>query len=282
MNFNNLLQEHYPNISFVGDVMFDRDIKKKIDSNIFSEVTPYIQFMNFGVCNLETPITINKKQFDKTSFATEKLPDNFPFDVVNLANNHIYDSGLIGVENTLSYLNSRGILSFGSEYSSCSVKTICNKKIGFMGYCCNNFSTSNAKEYKDFDISFNFKKFKRDYDSLKTQIKCDYIVVSLHWGEEYQKENFKQIELAHRLIDEYNVDFIYGHHPHVQQKIEKYKGKLIAYSLGNFLFQHIENDTKETRKGKILQIEFSPKMKYVEIDTVCEGPDFKPKVVEIL
>lgn len=74
----------------------------------------------------------------------------------------------------------------------------------------------------------------------------DFIIVSLHWGLEYEAPPHPhQIETAHRLIDN-GVDLIIGHHPHVIQGIEKYRGKYIFYSLGNFLFDQYGDQEKES------------------------------------
>ena len=71
--------------------------------------------------------------------------------------------------------------------------------------------------------------------------------MSVHWGQEYHLENSSsQQELAHKII-EAGADLIIGHHPHVVQSIEEYKGKLIFYSLGNFVFDQYFSE--ETRQG---------------------------------
>jgi poly-gamma-glutamate capsule biosynthesis protein CapA/YwtB (metallophosphatase superfamily) len=73
-----------------------------------------------------------------------------------------------------------------------------------------------------------------DVRAVRQQV--DLVVVSLHWGVEYVDQPSKaQREMAHRLIDE-GVDLILGHHPHWLQGLEVYHDKLIAYSLGNFIF----------------------------------------------
>jgi poly-gamma-glutamate synthesis protein (capsule biosynthesis protein) len=74
----------------------------------------------------------------------------------------------------------------------------------------------------------------------------DYLIVNIHWGAEYSHEQNKtQIETAHLLIDA-GADLIIGHHPHVVQGIEIYKGKPIFYSLGNFIFdQTFSLDTQQ-------------------------------------
>jgi poly-gamma-glutamate synthesis protein (capsule biosynthesis protein) len=79
------------------------------------------------------------------------------------------------------------------------------------------------------------------------------LIVTFHWGEEYQsKSSLLQRELAHSVIDS-GADLIVGSHPHVVQEIENYQGKLIFYSLGNFIFD--QSFSKETQQGFALGVE---------------------------
>lgn len=90
-----------------------------------------------------------------------------------------------------------------------------------------------------------------DVRAVRQQV--DLVVVSLHWGVEYVDQPSKaQREMAYRLIDE-GVDLILGHHPHWLQGLEVYHDKLIAYSLGNFIFD--QNWSESTREGLVLQAE---------------------------
>jgi poly-gamma-glutamate synthesis protein (capsule biosynthesis protein) len=109
---------------------------------------------------------------------------------------------------------------------------------------------------------------------------CDYIIFEMHWGYEYQTEaDQQQIDIGHWLVDN-GVDVVVGHHPHVQQKIETYKNKIIAYSLGNFLFQHYKDQVDEVKNGKILQITFGDKLTYNTIDSRCEPPNFNINIIK--
>ena len=84
----------------------------------------------------------------------------------------------------------------------------------------------------------------------------NFLIVSLHWGEEYKLINSPvQQSLAHKII-EAGGDLIIGHHPHVVQNIEKYQGKLIFYSLGNFIFD--QYFSPETQEGLAVGLEIYP------------------------
>jgi poly-gamma-glutamate synthesis protein (capsule biosynthesis protein) len=89
----------------------------------------------------------------------------------------------------------------------------------------------------------------------KAKSNADYVIISSHWGVEQAYDcNSAQISMAHRFVDA-GADMVLSHHPHVMQAVEFYKGKLIAYSLGNFLFPY---KTVEGRKSMILRAEIGP------------------------
>ncbi|MBI4734176.1 MAG: CapA family protein, partial [Rubrobacteridae bacterium] len=76
--------------------------------------------------------------------------------------------------------------------------------------------------------------------------KADFVIVSIHWGKELNEFPLsRQVSLAHKLIDS-GVDMVIGHHPHVVEGFEVYKEKLIAYSLGNFVFSPGNNSGRQS------------------------------------
>jgi len=91
---------------------------------------------------------------------------------------------------------------------------------------------------------------------VKSSNPDNFLIVSMHWGEEYKLINSPaQQSLAHRII-EAGADLIIGHHPHVVQNIEKYQEKLIFYSLGNFIFD--QYFSTETQEGLAVGLEIHP------------------------
>ena len=140
-------------------------------------------------------------------------------DIVNTTNNHTFDYGKSGYNDTLKALQAYGVNSFGGgELCITEVKGI---KIGFTGY--------------SYPHRFDIKRQEKDIEQLRGQ-GCDLIIVSMHWGREGNpKPTPEQRELGPRLIDA-GADIVFGHGPHVLQPIELYKGKIIFYSLANFVF----------------------------------------------
>jgi len=95
-----------------------------------------------------------------------------------------------------------------------------------------------------FETRLDLHKVQSIINSLKNE--TDWITVNIHWGEEYDQNADKiQQAIAHQLIDA-GADAIVGHHPHVVQEVETYKGKPIFYSLGNFVFdQYFLDEAQE-------------------------------------
>lgn len=151
------------------------------------------------------------------------------FDILNLANNHILDHGIDKVIETVNILEIEGLHIIGAPYtkfeSDLCVLEIKNKKIGFLGF-------NLCREGKSSNISTILQSIKENREIV------DILILSLHWGWEYEyspKPSSEQIRMAHVFADA-GVDIILGHHSHVFQSIERYHGKVIAYSLGNFIF----------------------------------------------
>jgi poly-gamma-glutamate synthesis protein (capsule biosynthesis protein) len=189
--------------------------------------------------NLETVLSITGNE-KKKSVVLKSSPDSVTylddakFDILNVANNHILDLGLEGFKNTLNLLNEHKLEYIGASFEKSSFNSSIMERngieLGFLGYTIGRFKV--PEEISISKIKEN--KIISDIELIKG--KCDFVVVSLHWGtENVFYPSPKQVELAHKLID-HGATLILGHHPHVLQGIEKYKNGLIAYSLGNFQF----------------------------------------------
>lgn len=140
-------------------------------------------------------------------------------DIVGVANNHSYDYGQNGFDETIDTLRKNDIDYFG--YNKYLIKEVNGLKIGFFGLI-----DINAVKYADVNKAIKYLK----------ENNCDLIIAAIHWGiEKDYKQTDAQIKLGHHMIDN-GVDLVIGTHPHVIQGIEKYKDKYIIYSLANFVF----------------------------------------------
>ena len=158
-------------------------------------------------------------------------------DVVNLANNHSFDYSQEGYDDTTAALDAAGIDYFGN--GTVLIKEINGIKIGFVG-SVGTYYTSAVKDGLDYLAANN------------VEIK----IVVFHWGNMDERvANSSQVSVGHYAID-CGADLVIGHHPHVLQGIEKYKGKYIAYSIGNFIFDGNVISDIENRTSVIFQQRF--------------------------
>lgn len=165
-------------------------------------------------------------------------------DVATLANNHISDYGVGGIENTVRILRENGIEVAGLE-GEILYKTVKDTKFAFLAF--NDIYGSIPPVLKA--DSETIKRFIKE-----AQANADVVVVSMHWGAEYQATpDSRQIELAH-LVADAGADLIIGNHPHWIQSDEQYKNAyiedtFIKYAHGNLVFDQMWSE--ETKKGVI-------------------------------
>ena len=178
------------------------------------------------IANFEGTLTDSDEREDKT-FAF-KAPASYAsiltggsVEAVNTANNHSHDYGEQSFNDTLAALGDAGIVHFG--YDETAVMDVKGIKVGLVGIYELYDHLEREQQLKD-----NIAKVKADGAQL--------IVVIFHWGNETETvPDSNQTTLGRIAIDE-GADLVCGHHPHVLQGIETYKGRNIVYSLGNFCF----------------------------------------------
>ena len=178
------------------------------------------------IANFEGTLTESTEREDK-QFAF-KAPASYAniltagsVEAVNTANNHSHDYGEESFNDTLKALDAANIIHFG--YDETAVTEVKGVKVGMVGIYELNDHLGREEQLKQ-----NIAKVKQDGAQL--------IVVIFHWGNEKEEvPDDNQRTLGHLAIDE-GADLVCGHHPHVLQGIEEYKGKNIVYSLGNFCF----------------------------------------------
>lgn len=178
------------------------------------------------IANFEGTLTDSDEREDKT-FAF-KAPASYAsiltggsVEAVNTANNHSHDYGDQSFNDTLAALDDAGIVHFG--YDETAVMDVKGIKVGLVGIYELYDHLEREQQLKD-----NIAKVKADGAQLT--------VVIFHWGNETETvPDSNQTTLGRIAIDE-GADLVCGHHPHVLQGIETYKGRNIVYSLGNFCF----------------------------------------------
>lgn len=225
-------------ISVVGDCTlgtdetfdYDTSLNAYYDNNgkdyFFQNVKSIFAADDLTIANFEGTLTDSDAREDKT-FAF-KAPAEYAqiltsgsIEAVNTANNHSHDYGDQSYTDTLTALDNEGITHFG--YDDTAVMDIKGVKVGLVGIYELNDHLGREQQLKD-----NIAKVKTDGAEL--------VIVIFHWGNETETvPDTNQMTLGRLAIDE-GADLVCGHHPHVLQGIETYKGKNIVYSLGNFCF----------------------------------------------
>lgn len=224
--------------------------------------------------NLEGPLTEHNQELVK-EFSMRGEPSYVEIlkkgsvEAVNLSNNHIYDCGNTGFNDTVNICQTNGIGTAGESYiTGYSANGI---TVYFLGY----------KGWSDTESLRN--TIAEDIKICKEVYLADAVCVEFHWGEErHYYPNSTQTNLAHWVIDS-GADVVVGAHPHVLQGIEKYNGKVIAYSMGNFCFGG--NSNPKDKASMILQITFDKQGNYSNINVIpCtvsstdSTNDFRPTV----
>ena len=225
-------------VSVVGDCTLGTDENFDYDTSLnacydnygadyfFSNVKSIFSADDLTIANFEGTLTDSEEREDK-EYAF-KAPAEYAgiltsgsVEAVNTANNHSHDYGDQGYEDTISALDSAGILNFG--YDKTVVTEVKGIKVGLVGI----YELKDHLERKE-QLKQNIAKVKAEGAQIT--------IVIFHWGNEKEEvPDSNQTTLAHLAIDE-GADLVCGHHPHVLQGIEEYKGKNIVYSLGNFCF----------------------------------------------
>lgn len=268
-----------PRVSFgaVGDIMLARGIKTKIEKYgigyPLKEMSGLISSYDLAFCNLECPISARgraaKKPYcfraDTTTWAALKAAG---LDIFSLANNHTLDWGEKALLDTKALIERDSLFAVGAGIDQAAARSpiIIRRnglKFAFLAFVGVPFPRIAGAKPRPGPAQAKIEEIIAEVRAVRNEV--DFVVVSLHWGIEYQsKPTRQQVEWAHRLIDS-GVDLIIGHHPHTLQSIEVYKGRIILYSLGNFVFDQRKEFQRESgifscifRHGRIDSVVFVP------------------------
>ncbi|MEC0249109.1 CapA family protein [Paenibacillus chitinolyticus] len=244
---------------FAGDALMDwsvkETIKKKGPDYPFQFVKAEVSKADYAFVNLETSVTdatekdTNQLYNFKSDPPSLKGLKNAGFDLVSIANNHVLDFGRQGFLDTLNHLKQTGLPYIGggrnaAEAYKAKTVEIKGAKIKFLAF-------SRFIPSRDWFAGPDTPGIAQAYDKsavlpvIRQESKdADYVFVYMHWGvEKNHKPEEWQRTFAKEMIDA-GADGIIGSHVHVLQGFEFYKGKPIAYSIGNFLFPDYVRDAK--------------------------------------
>lgn len=251
----------------VGDIMLDRGVKfivgKAGDGDPyfpFAHIRNIISSADIAFGNLEGPVSdmgnnVGSIYSFRMPIENVRVLEDVGFDVFSFANNHVGDWNIDAFTDTLRrFTGSRvGLTGAGMTADAAErpvVRDIGGTRIGFIGFSDVGPNWLKAtSERPGINIAS-----EEDIDRIVRQASAqvDILLVSFHFGEEYQTTaNARQRALAYVAVDA-GADAVIGHHPHVGQEVEEYRGALIAYSLGNFVFD--QRFSEDTSKGLLLEL----------------------------
>lgn len=231
----------------VGDIMLDRGVARGYQEHdmyaMFDGVRHLLRAPDITFGNLENPVTHGgrrgrKKVILRAHPMTVMALEHAGFDVLALGNNHSGDYGLDAVRDTRDFVERRGIVTMGAEawVPTGQKHRVIEKnglRIAFISYM-----PWGPKQWTDdaARLAEHVAAAKKD---------ADFVISSFHWGDEYvRRPNDDQRRIAREAVTA-GVDLVIGHHPHVTQGIEVIDNVVVAYSLGNFLFDLKREHTQD-------------------------------------
>jgi hypothetical protein len=231
----------------VGDIMLGGRSRKFINEfgakYVFECVRPLFRRTPIGLANLEGPIAREAEKLERNysyrvSPRMTKAMLKAGINVVTLANNHLLDCGRDGVLESLQLLREAGVAVIGAGENKQTAHTPAivqadNLRLGFLGYYWNR-RTAARGPWPGSAMDTPPELLAADIAALKGKV--DRIVATFHWGVPYVREPSEADRAKARFAVDCGADIVIGHHPHLVQPFEIYRGRPIFYSVGNFTF----------------------------------------------
>jgi len=289
--------EYSASLSAVGDILIhervylDAKNENSYDFNpMLEKVTPFLEQADLTIANSES--IVGGSEIGLSTYPAFNSPyeigsalKNSGVDIVTLANNHTLDRGRSAIENAIHYWDQIGMVHTGSylsndERAEVTLVTRNNITFSFLSYTygTNGIPTPGGMDY----LVNRIDPLVIQQDLKHAREVSDVVVLSLHFGQEYQNmPNAEQIELAHFSADN-GADIILGHHPHVLQPtewIDAADGRkaFVVYSLGNFFSGQ---DGLDRQIGAILHLDIVKKVTVDSTTISLQNPAFTTTFVK--
>jgi len=232
---------------------------------IFHEIRSIVKNADYSIVNLECPVVLGEeaKPIKKTgphlrcNEKTIKLIKSLGFEMVTLANNHIYDYGDVGIRDTLEVCKKFEIETIGVGNNLEQAKKnvsheIDGKCFAFINCCEHEFSIAD-----DTNGGANPLNIVSIYKQIQEAKKIsDYIILIVHGGHEHFQLPSPRMQKQYRFFIDVGADVIINHHQHCYSGYEVYKGKPIFYGIGNFSFDNENFRNSSWNEGYLVEINF--------------------------
>lgn len=253
--------------------------------NDYEQIKPLVSSADLALGDFEGTINPNRELAGYPIFNTPeeviKSIKDAGYDALDLAHNHILDTGIEGLVYTAKAFQKQGIDTFGVNVpdDSILVKNVNGIKVAILGYSYGFNGIEESISQTDYDKYLNDLNLKNVESDIKQAEKiADITVIMPQLGEEYRLDpTDEQKEIYHKMID-WGADIIFGGHPHVAEPTEIVKkdeqNKFIIYSMGNLLsnqrFETLENYW--TERGVIMEVEVTQKNNTTKISNIIAHP----------
>lgn len=261
-------------ILFAGDFVYSNNNEKR-EYNLSKEYKDLIKQHDIFCCNLEGPVSCTGEKVEKVGpnikndkHAVKKIIQA-GCNLFCLANNHIFDYGKKGIEETVTFLNEQKIDYIGAGINREQVYhpyivQVDDIKLGIINVAENGFGAAIGIEYGyAYIFNSNIRKIIEEYKQ-----KTDYLIIVSHMGAEHWEIPLPEVRQTYRNFIDLGVDIVIGHHPHVPQGWEKYHKGMIFYSLGNLIFDKGKGPLCPESFSVSLELEKNKKYNYKIIPTV--------------
>lgn len=283
-------------IGFAGDILQHRRQAADDFRMCYSEIRPLLQSFDLAVGNLEFPVCpeqpvgppLQSLQSNGSAEHVAALAEA-GFDILSTANTHSFDQGLKGVVSTLDTLRTHGITPVGTAADKSLLAPVLvecqGMRIALVAYTMRPYFYPKDGEFvawpRDWPVlELNFSDWSGEYrekgqrlfaahSAAAEELKADFLIALVHWGEEWHFTPSDDQRRAARDLVDAGFDLVIGGHSHVINPSEIYRGKLIAYSLGNFVsdFQDME-----TRLGAVLEVTIASGKERPQVIDFCYYP----------
>jgi poly-gamma-glutamate capsule biosynthesis protein CapA/YwtB (metallophosphatase superfamily) len=239
---------HEPDLSLiaVGDIMLDGRARAVVAERgadyPFAAVLPLLRRAPIVLGNLEGPFArVARPERRNHSYRVHPrlahALQRAGLTIVTLANNHLLDCGRAGVVETLEALDQAGVAAVGAGVDERAAHTPVIRvtggvRVGVLGYYWNRRCA--ARGSLPGSAMDPPQALAADIGALRPQV--DRVIVTFHWGVPYERQPSSTDQAKARLAVDYGADVVIGHHPHIVQPAELYRGRPIFYSVGNFAF----------------------------------------------
>lgn len=250
---------------FTGDIAFSQHLRDAWRGEIADEaVREFLRGADHVVANVEGPITA-RPFLSEAGLNHASAPESaevlreLGLDVWNLCNNHLLDCGEAGVRDSLAAARSCGCRALGvreddREFPAPLVLGEDGSRVGLFSIIEAWSDVAGENRLATLDRT---KALRGQIRALRRR--CDYVVAVVHAGREYCSLPLPPERSAYHRLLKLGADVVVAHHPHVAQSFERVGGKLIFYSLGNFLFDTpTQRQFRRTDAGILLKLRFSP------------------------